>query len=106
MARRRENARKARYYRPVDQQYFAMNRVLKKMLFMSAAVKVFGCRPLANDCHEHGRPASENLQWRKPREMRCDGSARYGDLSAGDDEAGGWLSDAIAWKVATSRTGE
>ena len=37
----------------------------------AAVVKVFGCRPLANDCHKHGRPAYENLQWKKPREIGC-----------------------------------
>ena len=30
----------------------------------SPIVKVFGCRPLTNDCHTHERPAFENLQGR------------------------------------------
>jgi len=42
----------------------------------SGSVKVFGCRPLTNDCHTHERPAFENLQGRKPREMGCGGAAR------------------------------
>src|SRR5258708_21210873 len=49
----------------------------------SATVKVFGCRPLTEGWRAHGRPASENLQGRKPREGRRGRFvARYGDLSA------------------------
>src|SRR5206468_1505496 len=48
-----------------------------------ANVKVFGCRPLREGWRAHGRPASENLQGRKPREGRRGRFvARYGDLSA------------------------
>src|SRR6266568_9327803 len=35
---------------------------------MTESVKVFGCRPLREGWRAHGRPASENLQGRKPRE--------------------------------------
>jgi hypothetical protein len=52
-------------------------------LFTAAFVKVFGCRPLTEGWRAHGRPASENLQGRKPREGRRGRFvARYGDLSA------------------------
>src|SRR6516225_7136852 len=50
---------------------------------MSAFVKVFGCRPLTDGAAQHGRPASENLQGRKPREARRGWFVtHYGDLSA------------------------
>ena len=50
---------------------------------MSPIVKVFGCRPLTDDAAQQGRPASENLQGRKPREARRGRLVtHYGDLSA------------------------
>src|SRR2546426_7851855 len=52
-------------------------------LVMSGFVKVFGCRPLTEGWRAHGRPASENLHGKKPREGRRGRFvARYGDLSA------------------------
>src|SRR5260370_4673161 len=47
---------------------------------MSGSVKVFGCRPLTEGWRAHGRPASENLQGRKPRERetRVVGRALWG----------------------------
>ena len=60
----------------IEQRFFAA-------LHMSPFVKVFGCRPLREGWRAHGRPASENLQGRKPREGRRGRFvARYGDLSA------------------------
>ena len=52
------------------------------------------------------RPASENLQGKKPREKGFGGAARYGDLTAADDWAAGRLSDTSAWKTANSHTGK
>ncbi len=53
---------------------------------MSPSVKVFGCRPLDGRCRAHRRPASENLQGRKPREgIRGWRGVGYGDLSAADE---------------------
>ena len=57
--------------------------VMLNSLPMSAFVKVFGCRPLTDGAAQHGRPASENLQGRKPREGRRGRLVtHYGDLSA------------------------
>ena len=57
---------------------FAVKRI-GRMVGMSPPVKVFGCRPLREGWRAHGRPASENLQGRKPREGRRGRFvARYG----------------------------
>jgi hypothetical protein len=62
----------------------------------SAIVKIFGCRPLTN--MPHARAAGVG---KSPREETAGNGvwrfvARYGDLNAADDAAGGRLSAATA----------
>jgi hypothetical protein len=74
----------------------------RSSLTIIAPYKVFGCRPLAERGRARRRPASENLQGRKPREgIRGGIVTRYGDLTAADDAAERRRDDPASWRTAT-----